>query len=223
MIPIFVLALSKKGEIKQKIQSNIFNNIYYTVSTNAGNLLTAILLVLSIIISIPLSYSQISRFSYNNFNADDYSKTALYIKQNENYNDERDSKLRVDKASIDSYFVQDNLDLFISFYNDDYEDFNMVKKNPELFVKLKNSTNVNLEEIYSIYNIYIDSIPINDIRWIKTRHKQTNQKGSLTVIDVNELSPGIHKLKIDKILWSTNKDQFLLIEPWDDIVFYKNR
>ena len=221
MIPLFIVALSKKGKFKQKVQSNIFNNLYYTVSTNAGNMLTLILLVLSIIISIPISYSQIDNFKYDNLSSDNYSEVAIYLKQNENYNDERNNKVRVDKATIDSYFVKDDINLFISYYKEDFNDFYMAKKNSELFVKLKNIENVNINELCVIYNIYIDSIPVTNIQWISARHQQTDQKGSTAVIDVKDISPGIHKLTIDKIVWSIKKEEFRLIKPWDDIVFYK--
>lgn len=221
LIPIIINFL-KNSRTKRFFETNIFNNILFTFSTNTGYVITIVFLVLSILSSVYLSIPQLEQFQYRNSSADKATKYEGLHKDCEKYNDERNSNLRVGKATVESFIVYDQIKLFVSKYKADEIVVSKAKQQPENFENISGKRIDREFNLSSIYLIHIDSLQITDIDWVSSNHPQTNQKGLTTIIDNLEIEKGFHKLSVNKVIWSFKKNDFELIAPWDEIVFFKN-
>ena len=151
-IPTIIILSLKNPKLKHKLQNNLINNISYTFLTNAGNVLSIGLFTLSILISIPLSYSQLNNFNYKNYDTDKNQINLTHVKDNENYIDERNNKLRIQKATIESYELKNDLRIFISWYKSD--DITLQKANElsSLFLKVNENITNDTIDLNSIFN-----------------------------------------------------------------------
>ncbi|PLX21699.1 MAG: hypothetical protein C0599_07510 [Salinivirgaceae bacterium] len=222
-VPIIVLSLFKKSKLKAKLNKNIANNIYYTISTNTGKGLAMLFFIISVLVAIPISMSDIREFSsYYNPPQEQSETDFRYTKDCENYNDERNNNLRVKRATIESYIVDEKIELFISYYKVDEWILRKAKERKEEFYELTEDPLQKEIIIPMLYKVYIDSTPINDLEWVLTRHKHTNQKGMYVLIDDLNIPKGLHRIIINSVYFSRRADELKMMSPWEEILFYKN-
>jgi len=211
----------KKTNFKLKIANSILDNILNIYVTNIGIKKTALIFVLYFAFIVLLSLNDISKFDFNNeINTAISSDKNMVQLNKDHYQNIRDEKLRISKASIDQFWINNNtLELFISYYKEDLytvqnlqEDISPLK---ELNIKF-DSSNVSTR---SLYQIYIDDKKITDLRWYVSENNKTDQKGIITTIPLDTLNNGYHELKLNKILWINKKKKIELIKNWDIIPF----
>lgn len=216
----FLMSILLIKKFRLKYSNHIANNIAYTFSTNVGNGASMLLLIASLVVSMIISMPQVRNFDYINFLAEKNHNQKSYFKDNENYLDERNNELRIQKAVITSYEVEHGINLFVSNYKADDITLQKAKLFPKKFLEVSNKTSSGKIGVNSLYNIYIDSVQVSDLTWVTTQNSFTSQKGFQTHI-LENLKPGVHKLVIDKIVWNWNTKTFKYVSPWDGIVFYK--
>ena len=129
----FLMTILFVKKLRLKYSNHLANNIAYTFTTNVGNGASAFLMIASLVTSMIISMPQIREFDYLNLKAEKNQSQSKYYKDNENYLDERNNELRIQKAAIESYKVEDGISLFVSNYKADDIALQKAKLFPERF------------------------------------------------------------------------------------------
>lgn len=221
VILIFLILIISIKKLRLKFSNNFINNLAYTFSTNVGNFKSLILMILSLLISTALSWTQIKNFRYENFLPDNkLSNQITFYLDNEDYISERDNELRVKKATIQDFHVVDDLEVFISWYKGDEITLTKANELTNEFKLLIDSAQSTSSNINTLFRFYIDSVEIKDAVFINALNSD-NQKGILVQFN-QKIEPGLHNLTINKIVWIPIINKFKIVSPWDEILFYKD-
>ncbi|MCK5145321.1 hypothetical protein KAR48_01120 [bacterium] len=207
--------------VKQKIENSVFANVVTIYLTNIGKLKTILIFTAYFLIIGFVSKSEIMKFDFDNELSVDVS-TELNIPSicSDHYEAERDKDLRISKATIDRFRILDNeIELFISFYKEDLYTLKKMQKDPMLFQDFYLSPDSAKIALSDIYKICIDEIILSDLKWYSIKNIHTNQKGIKTRIPLDKIENEYHELKIDKIYWSVKKKKVKIIENWAVIPF----
>jgi len=211
----------KNSRLKQKIENSIFNNILYTYFTNIGKTKSYLIFGSYFLIVTSLSFSDFSKFDFENDKSRDISSTVNINNLNrDHYEALRNQKLRIPKATIDQFHVTGHtIELFISYYKEDLYPIKELQKNSTFCKKFNIESDSTRIKLSDLYKIVIDDKPISGLRWYFTENKYTNQKGIITILPVENLTSGDHELKINKNYWSIKKKEMKLIKNWEIIPF----
>ncbi len=211
----------KKSKIVDSAENSILSNILTTYFTNMGKIKTFLLFVLYFTIISLLSLSEIFEFDFKNeSNADKTIKSTIIQLNKDHYKNTRDKSLRISKAAIDQFWIEDNsIELFISFYKEDLYTIQNLTEKPASLKSLDILTDSTGIDLKSLYHIYMDDKMISGLRWYGIQNENSNQKGIITKIAVDCLERGYHEIKIDKIFWIDKNKKPQLIENWDVIPF----
>ncbi|MBU8921175.1 MAG: hypothetical protein KOO63_05085 [Bacteroidales bacterium] len=220
LMVIFNKKLKKTG-FEQLVGNSIFNNAFVIYYTNIGRIKTGAMFALYFLIVIGLSFSDISKYNFDNDESVEISSTADIVDlDRDHYEALRNQKLRIPRATIDRFQVTDDkMELFISFYKEDIYTIKKLENDRELareFNVGSDSTRVGLPELYEVT---IDDTPVTGLRWYSIDNTYTSQKGIVTKIPLGALRHGYHELRINKILWDINDSEMIRIVNWDAIPF----
>ena len=120
----------------------------------------------------------------------------------------------IQKAAIDNYNIRsNNLELFVTEFRWDNKLLDSLQNDNETLAKT--------EFIKNMIMVTIDSAEYQGLDWRKTNHKQTNQSGWITFIDINNLEPGQHKISVDKVIWNYSTGNIEFFKEWNKFEFYK--
>jgi hypothetical protein len=214
----------KNSKITMAMKTSTLNTSFLTLASNLGEKKIYPIIVLYCIISFSLSIYEIVDFDFENTKSiKKSSETNLVKLREESYETKRNTKLRIQKAAIESFEVTDNtIRLFISYYKEDKFTVKNIETNPEFYKDFSSDITDSIQvSMPDLYGIYIDEEKISGLTWYKIRKKSPNQKGFVTMIPLDNIENGSHILKIDKIHWDYDKKQFKIIENWDLIPFEK--
>ena len=168
-----------------------------------------------------MALPDILNFDFDNRKSfEEISEKSIIHIDKDNYFDRRDNALRVSKAAIDKFWINEKqMELFISFYKEDLYTIKNLNESPGALKDLKvrsDSININLK---SLFHIYIDDKKLSYQKWYQTEHAKTNQEGIITKFSLDSLKSGYHELKINKIFWVDKKKKIDFIENWAIIPF----
>ncbi len=227
VIVIFVIFQTfKKKMFWEHTSNSVSSNLIHTFSTNISKKRMRIILLSFIIITIPLSYSSISKFKFDVQGKLRISKSNLtYVDQN-NYLNEKNNGLRIPRAAINSFLIENNiLELYISSYKRDEGLIRDIQANFDKYKivmpKVPGVPEVDINKLdqTGLYQIFIDDELIFVKDWLLKKVIANSQKFLTVEIPVDNFSSGIHTLKIKRVRWIKKKKDFVLIEDWASIPF----
>ncbi len=134
VIALFFKRKFENSKLKQKLENSIFNNILATYLTNIGRAKTILIFLVYFLVIFFISRSAIFKFDFYNHEGMESTSTTDIIRINNNlYEDSRDHKLRIPKATINQFRITSNsIKLFISHYKKDSYTIKELQKNTKL-------------------------------------------------------------------------------------------
>jgi len=211
---IFVVFLTiKKKNFYKNISKSVAGNLTQTFSTNISKKRMRLIFLSFIIITVPLSFSSISKFKFDVRKKLKISQSKFtYIDQN-NYINERNNGLRIQRAAINSFNIDnDILELNISYYKSDESLIWDIKANVDKYKIVKPDVDINELDQTDIYQIFIDDELIDVKGWFLKKVIENSQKFLTTEIPIDNLSYGYHTLKINRLRWKTKDKDFVIID-----------
>lgn len=206
-----------------KLMNNLFNNIVYTFSTNTGNKLSFALFGIMILVSIPISRSQTGAFGFDNSAKVKFDSLNPKL-INDHYINFRNSEIRISKAAIVSFELEkDYTELFISEYKSDDVTIEKLTGKHDEIEKLGFFIDPSNLNISCLYQIYIDSLLIPDLKIFRINNQVTGQKGFKSLLPIEYLNVGYHTIVINKLIWNRFINEFRVVKNWDQIPFHKNK
>jgi len=97
-----------------------------------------------------------------------------------------------------------------------------IKVNIDKFKIIVPEADINKLDQTVLYQMFIDDELITVKDWFLKKGIDNSQKFLTSEIPINNLSTGIHTLKINRVRWRSRKNNFILIEDWVNIPFKKN-
>ncbi len=214
------MSLSKTRFVT-KLMNNLFNNIVYTFSTNTGNKFSLVLFGIMILVSIPISSNQASAFGFNNI-ADTKIDRLNPQLINEHYITLRNNEIRISKAAIEDLKLINNFpELLIGEYKSDEVTIEKISSRFDEIRKLGFIVDTSNPGVADLYQIYIDTLQIHDLKIFRFKNQVTGQRGLKTILSIDGLDAGYHTIFINKLIWNRNIRKFMVVKNWDQIVFYK--
>ena len=176
-----------------------------------------------IIITIPLSFSSISKFKFDVRRKLKIPQSKFtYIDQN-NYINERNNGLRIQRAAINSFNIDNNiLELYISYYKSDESLIRDIKANVDKYKIVKPDADMDELDQTEINQIFIDDELIDVKGWFLKKVIENSQKFLTTEIPIDNLSYGYHTLKIKRLRWRLKNKVFVVTDEWANISFKKS-
>lgn len=210
----------KKKKFFAQNSNSISANIIHTFSTNISKKRMRLILLSFIIIMIPLSYSSIANFKFDVRKNLRNSKSSLtYVDQN-NYLNKKNSGLRIPRAAINSFLIENSiLEIYISSYKRDEILIRDIKANVDKYEKVMPEVDIQKLDQSGLYQIFIDDEHIFVKEWLLQKGIENSQKFLTAEIPVDNLSSGIHTLKIKRVRWRSRRKDFTFSEDWVNIPF----
>ena len=218
---IFQYNLQKKKKTSGVASIGILTTILMIYLTNLGQKKTSAMFLIFFGLLVLLTFHEVKNFGFRNYNSAE--NPVLYDMQysaRDWYENSRDSQRRIEKASIESFRQQDNeITLFIAFYQIDVSLLNWLKNHPEERKKLTLANNkIRFPGLFSVS--VADSV-VTGLQWFFSEHPVTGQSGLETVIPTGWVQSGYHEVRLDKYRLWRNKDELILVENWALIPFIK--
>jgi len=220
---VFVVLLTIKKKIFYKsISKSVTGNLIQTFSTNISKKRMRLIILSFVIITIPLSYSRIAKFKFEVRRKLRIPQSKFtYIDQN-NYINEKNDGLRIQRAAINSFNIDNNiLELYISYYKSDESLIRDIKANVDKYKIVKPEADINELDQTKIYQIFIDDQLIDVKDWFLKKVIENSQKFLTTEIPIDNLSYGHHTLRIKRLRWKSKNKEFVVIDYWANITFNK--
>jgi hypothetical protein len=221
---IFIIFMTiKKENFYKYISKSVTGNLIHTFTTNISRKRMRLIILSFIIITIPLSYSSISKFKFDVRRKRRIPQSKFtYLDQN-NYMNEKNDGLRIQRAAIKSFIIDNNiLELYISYYKSDESLIRDIKANIDKYEIVKPDVDLNELDQTEIYQIFIDDELIDVKDWFLKKVIDNSQKLLITEIPIDNISNGYHTLKIKRVRWKTKNKEFVLIDDWENITFKKS-
>jgi len=218
---IFIIFLTYKRKVfLENISKSVSGNLVHTFSTNITRKKMRLIMLAFVIITFPLSYSSISKHKFDVRRKSRIPKSTItYIDEN-NYLDARNNSLRVSRAAIKSFQIENNiLELYISSYKSDESLIRDVREKVDKFKILMPDTDVDKLDQPGLYQIFIDDELVFVKDWLLIKDADNSQKFLTGEIPVDDLSIGTHILKIKRVRWRSRKKEFILTDNWAVIPF----
>ncbi len=210
----------KNKAFKNHISKSMTSNLIYTFSTNVSKKTMVLFLLGYTIITIPLAYSKISKFSFDVKDKQKVKKSEILFVDENNYINTKDNELRIQRIAIDSFLIEkDYLELYISTYKSDKILIKDIKGNYDKFKEIMPGIELDKLDFTGLYKIYIDDKEILVKDWIIIKDNKLSQKFLTSYIPTDSLSNEIHTLKVDRVKWRIKEKDFVLNENWASLPF----
>lgn len=225
LVVLISLAFFKKldnSEFKKRYIGSLANSVLMIYSTNFGVLRAWSIAAAFILISLFLSLSEISGFDFENDEQrpGTVSGEKAVKLNNEHYAKARDGDLRISRAMIDRFDVDDDrLELFIAIYKDDRYTLERIEGDSTLIRQYHEKLDGGIEGVQSLYRMTVDGDPVSGTKWYTVDDPYNGQRGLMTRVPIESLENGHHELRLDKFYWSVKKGKLMFIENWDVIPF----
>jgi len=224
VLPISAILMGtvlKNSWLNRKLESIPLGQIIVIYMSNIGRLRTTLIYVGYFALIVAFVWTDMDAFSFRNkAPVEPMKRPGIVMLQAEYYEDLRNEKLRVQRATIDRYRQSGRrIRLFVARYEQDAYTVEKVKKSEEL--RKKTGVNGPLDELWiqDFISVWIDDQRVVGLKWVYTRHQETRQWGFETLIPLDGVTPGDHTLKIQKWLWEVRKDKLKHLDPWAVIPF----
>lgn len=221
VIMIFVLFQTlKRKKIEEQISTSVSSHLIYTFTTNISKKRMILILLGFILITIPLSYSSIANFKFDVRRNQKTTNSSLAFVDQNNYLDKKDSGLRIQRAALNSFLIENSsLELYISSYKREENLIRDIQVNYEKYELIMPDVDINKLDQTGLYQIFIDDELILVKDWIFQIGIDNSQKLLTAHIPVDNCSSGIHTLKINRVRWRKKQKDFVFIENWATIPF----
>ncbi|MEO1260852.1 MAG: hypothetical protein AAFZ15_18785 [Bacteroidota bacterium] len=217
--------------------SFLYRPIYYNLIDNKFGRRVGLLLVPYVAIIAFIMSEDIQSHTWYPDNPD---KVALY---NHKYDDQLSETMLIQTGTLPSKFVKNGfLPLFIAYNprqdNDvlekkcpDFKPFHEPGIESDLYIQVGNqvpkrrslsAADTALVCFSQLYEIHIDDSLLTELPFRFHRHRNYDEYGVMTILDVDYLPRGEHLLKVNK--WDKNiinKKDTLIMEPFFEIPFWK--
>ncbi|SIO03392.1 hypothetical protein [Algoriphagus halophilus] len=222
---VFFSISSRRTRFKKWYASTIISSISSLYQSNLGKWFTVFYAFFIFILAIPIIMTDIEDFGMfdNERNIGgpiEREWPAKYL----HFEDYHDPEKRYPRAFIDQEITNDNIiEISIARYEGDRKVMEDIKKN--FSGKLDSLQWRELTETAHLHRIYVNDSLIPVSKWSKVRFPNTKQKIYQAVLDLKELAPGPHTLRVEKLMLSydffSNKPEFKVLENWSTFEFIK--
>ncbi len=224
VLPVVSILLStvwKNSWFSKKLEQIPLGQIIMMYVTNIGRVKTLLIYGGYFALILALAWNNMHAFSFKNrAPVEPLKRPGIVALSGENYENIRNERLRVQRATIDSYRQHEyGMRLFVARYMEDVYTVRMIKENGKLREKAGITADVDELWVQDLFDVRIDDQKIKDLKWVFTQHPRTGQWGFETVIPLEGVAPGDHTLKIEKWLWEVRKDKLKHLDPWAVIPF----
>lgn len=210
----------KKKKFLENAATSVSSSLIYTFSTNIPKKRMMLILLSFIIITIPLSYSSIANFKFDVRRDLKISKSNLTFVDQNNYLNRKNSGLRIQRAAINSFLVENStLELYLSSYKREESLIRDIQGNVEKYKIIMPDVDIDKLDQTGLYQIFIDDVHISVKDWLMQKEIDNSQKLFIAHIPVANFSSGIHTLKIKRVRWRKKQKDFVLIDNWATIPF----
>lgn len=204
-----VMTLTKSNKkLRNFIGKSLSGTIGAVYQSNLGKWTTSIFSLVLLVLALPLINSDMKGFSYfqNEVNLSDeqydWPDESNYF---ESYNSDGERFPRVWSES--KAVSGDRMYLYLAHYASDS------KKFPRLQELIEGDYDTlawaKPEKIPDLYRIYLDDSLISPSKWSPITSGFTGQKAWLTSMDLTQLAPGVHEIRVEKLIYNF---PFLVIE-----------
>ncbi len=224
VIPALAILLStvwKNSWFNKKLEQIPLGQIIMMYMTNIGRVKTILIYGGYFAVVLAVAWNNMHAFSFKNRDpVKPFKRPGIVALSGEHYENIRNEKLRVQRATLDSYRQHENgMRLFVARYMEDAYTVKMMKENKKLRDKAGITTSIEELWVQDLLDVWIDDQKISALNWVFTQHPGTGQWGFETVIPLDSVVPGNHTLKITKWLWEVRKDKLKHLDPWALIPF----
>lgn len=193
-------AFSKKNKFKSSLNASIFSTVQAIYQSNLGKWSISAYSIFIMGLTTPLIKSDSKGFfnfaNYANLDQDllEWPDNSMY------FEDQKDPKKRFPRAMMPSAHISgDYTSIAIAYYDEDNKNFEKIKEG--IHTLPDSLAWPSLENQQDLYKIYLnDSLVSNKItEWKKVSYGATDQRAYLVVLDIKDLKPGAHEIRIEKL------------------------
>lgn len=194
-------SISKKNKLKTWLFSTTFYTVQATYQSNLGKWAISIYMFFILVVTVPFIRSDAQGF-FNYANAANLDAEYLEWEDKSQYfEDKRDSKKRFPRALMPTDQVSGNMTtISLAHYEEDSKNLPIIM---DLFPTIPDSLGWHaIEKPQDLYRIYLNENPVsdNDSKWQKVITGKSGQKAYQFMLDIEQLNPGIHEIRIEKII-----------------------
>jgi hypothetical protein len=185
------------------------------------------LFTLLFLFSFPLAIPHIKEFRLLGERAIEIPDDGLALIHSRHYADQRQSSLRIAKATIPSLYIEkDYLELTIAYYKRDEQTRNGILNNwssTNAKDAIKDVKSWQQQGLPALFHLSIDGVPVNTQSWLLKHDGTTNQYVYQTHIALKDVSIGQHRLTIDKFIHGEDSGEYKLLKNWDSLTFFRKQ
>jgi len=211
----------KDSWINRKLEGLPLGQIILIYVSNIGRLKTILIYGVFMASIVAFIWGDMHQFLFRNrAPVETMQVPDIVALRAENFEDLRNERLRVQRATLDQYRQTENeMRLFVARYKEDEFTVKKLKGSDEL--RREADIEVPSDDIWlqTVHSVWIDGARVTGLKWIYTVHPETHQRGFETFLPLKEIAPGDHKLKVRKWLWEVRKNKLLDLDPWEYIPF----
>lgn len=211
----------KHSRFKRGLETSLCPTLVAIYMTNLGRGKTLLLFAAYFVVIVGLCRADLDRFAFeNDANAAPHETPLLTATEREDYEDTRDGRLRIQRATLGSYQVgEPAVELFVALYEDDEYTLEVMAERPQLRAALGLEMAGEALTVASLCSVLVDGEIQTGLRWRRAEHPRTGQRGLVARIPVRHLPAGIHRLRVRKLLWSVVKGEMRHLERWQVLPF----
>jgi len=196
-----ISALTKKNKLKNLFSTSLFSTIQATYQSNLGKWKINIYLFLIMLLTAPLIASDLKGFfSFANSASLDQSQLD-WPDESMYFEDKKDPEKRFPRALMPSYEITgENTNILLAHYEEDFKNFDKIVKSQNT---LPDSLGwPSLEKTQDLYRIYLNDslVSAKNSTWRKISHGPSKQRAFQFVLDIKNLNPGVHEIRIEKLI-----------------------
>lgn len=221
---IGLLLSKKKSKFKTWYAENMLSSVSAIYQSNLGKWLAVIYGFLIFGLAYPIIMSDVQDFTMFRNERGIIAKELEWPAKHLHFENEHDIAMRYPRAFIPSEEVADNyLRLGVARYEGDGKIIEEL--NTDFSGVLESLSWKTLNQTADLHRVYIDGEPVKIDAWTKHRLAGTKQKIYQTGIDITGLAPGVHTIRVEKLLldygFVDNKAELVKIGQWDQFQFIK--
>ncbi len=222
---VTMLLAKKKSRWKENFATSMMGSVGAIYQSNLGKWFSILYGAIIMIFAMPLIYEDVKDFSMF------FNETNLLEREREwptkglTYADFHNEESRYPRFFLPSETVEsDILRVGVARYQGDSKI--LIDLNDQFRIQLDTMNWHELKDTPDLYRFYLDEEVIQAGTWRRSRIQVTDQKVYETTLNISELEPGIHTLRVEKVMlrysiFSNKPEEILLRKYWDEIDFIK--
>lgn len=214
----------KKTRIKTWYVQTIINSIAATYQSNLGKWFAIFYSFFIFILAIPIISADTKDFTLFNNERGLNSFEQEWPAKNLYFADHHDSEKRYPRVFLPSEETDDDLlKIGIARYEGDRRILEDLKTHFQSTIDSLNWHSLN--ETADLHRVFLNDSLISLKNWSKFRLPQTGQRTYQNVINIIDLKPGIHQIRVEKLIldysFTTNEPRLRYAENWANFEFIK--